>query len=240
MKAILSDTQERQSMLLDLLYFRNNVFGYIVYDCNFKKGFIYETLSSQISTALQGALMFKKQKESEEKLKNTLSKIGALNKKLEYLSIRDEMTGLYNRRGFFTLAEQHIKMAERDNKKFLIFYIDLDNLKQINDKLGHKEGDNAIIKFSEILKSTFRKPDIIARLGGDEFVVLVFNTGSENYPLIEEKLRKHILKFNAKEVVPFKISASLGFAEYDFYNKQSLEELLHLADQRLYQEKENK
>ena len=88
------------------------------------------------------------------------------------LSLTDELTGLYNRRRFFVLTEQCLKVAVRTKKRSLLLFIDMDDLKWINDHYGHNEGDQALIDLANILKKTFRESDIIARIGGDEFVVL--------------------------------------------------------------------
>ena len=95
---------------------------------------------------------------------------------LKTLSLKDDLTGLYNRRGFFTLAEQGLKTAQRMGTEMLLIFGDLDNMKGINDTFGHKEGDQALVDTSQILKETFRESDIIARIGGDEFVILAMNS----------------------------------------------------------------
>ncbi|MGZ3568836.1 MAG: diguanylate cyclase, partial [Thermodesulfobacteriota bacterium] len=92
------------------------------------------------------------------------------------LSLTDELTDLYNRRRFFVLAEQYLKLAIRSKKRLLLFYLDMDDLKSINDRFGHNDGDQALIALGSILKKTFRESDIIARIGGDEFVVLLEST----------------------------------------------------------------
>src|SRR6266540_7511094 len=91
---------------------------------------------------------------------------------IETLSLVDELTELYNRRGFMAFSKQHLTSIQRTNKNLMVVYADLDGLKQINDSFGHKEGDRALIKTAEILKATFRSSDVIGRLGGDEFTVL--------------------------------------------------------------------
>lgn len=96
------------------------------------------------------------------------------------LSFRDELTGLYNRRGFITLARQQLKIASRMNKGMLLLFADFDELKRINDIFGHKAGDRALLGVSDILKGIFRESDIIARIGGDEFVVLAVETEDVN------------------------------------------------------------
>jgi PAS domain S-box-containing protein len=92
---------------------------------------------------------------------------------LHQLSISDELTGLFNRRGFMALAEKHLKMAQRGGKDIFLLYADFDNMKLINDSLGHAAGDNALVETATILKNTFRQADLIGRVGGDEFIVLM-------------------------------------------------------------------
>ena len=103
-----------------------------------------------------------------------------IEKTLEIMSTTDELTGLLNRRGFFTLAKQQVKLANRNGKKLLLFYMDLDGLKKINDTIGHSEGDLALVEAATVLKEIFRESDIIGRLGGDEFAVLLFEPMSSS------------------------------------------------------------
>jgi diguanylate cyclase (GGDEF)-like protein/PAS domain S-box-containing protein len=111
-------------------------------------------------------------------------------------SLRDDLTGLYNRRGFFTLAQHQFKLCKRSHKGMVLFFADLDALKAINDSLGHLEGDQALIDTANILSHTFRESDIIARLGGDEFVVLI--TDPSDAKVILRRLCQNLKRHNAK------------------------------------------
>ncbi|HOP85937.1 MAG TPA: PAS domain S-box protein [Syntrophorhabdaceae bacterium] len=163
-----------------------------------------------------------------------------MEEKLKLLSITDELTGVYNRRGFFTVSEQQFRIAKRLEKNMILFYLDLDNLKWINDNLGHKEGDNAIIAFVKILKNAFRESDIIGRLGGDEFAILTLSTGFDKPQVIIKRLNNLIDKYNNMERKPYKLSFSVGFVKYDKNSNQSLEELISIADDLMYIEKKRK
>lgn len=99
-----------------------------------------------------------------------------MHERLHTISLHDDLTGLYNRRGFFTLAEHLLKLAKRQQEGLFMLYADLDDLKKINDTLGHQKGDWALIDTANLLKETFRESDIIARIGGDEFVVMPIET----------------------------------------------------------------
>jgi diguanylate cyclase (GGDEF)-like protein len=161
-------------------------------------------------------------------------------KVLHNLSIRDELTGLYNRRGFLTLGEQQLKTAHRLENSVLLIFADLDHMKWINDKFGHYEGDRALIKTTEILKEVFRESDIIARIGGDEFVVLAMETHDTNEDMITIRLNEKLDAYNAGAPRRYMISLSIGVANYDPKNPCSIEELLTRADTSMYKQKRKK
>lgn len=156
---------------------------------------------------------------------------------LRKMSIMDELTGIYNRRGFFTLAKQQIKMADRMKKKVYLLYSDLDGLKWINDKYGHSEGDIALLEIANILKKTFRESDIIARLSGDEFVVLAMETKKTNPEKLIKRLNKNIEEHNLRRGTDYSLSLSTGFSIYDPDKPNSIEELLAAADKDMYESK---
>ncbi len=159
---------------------------------------------------------------------------------LKTLSLKDDLTDLYNRRGFFTLAEQGLKTALRMGTEILLIYGDLDNMKGINDTFGHKEGDQALVAISQILKKTFRESDIIARIGGDEFVILAMNSLETS---AEKLINRFELALNDHPLLqrrPYKISLSLGIAWFDPQNPCTLDVLLAQADKLMYENKQKK
>ncbi len=153
-------------------------------------------------------------------------------------AITDELTELYNRRGFFTLAKQQFKLAGRYKKRISLFYLDLDGLKAINDKLGHKAGDQALQDLAHILKKTFRESDIIARVGGDEFVVLLTEP---SVPDVERSILSHIRKniehHNKQAGRQYELIISIGTAHYDPLSPCSIENLMRHADEQMYEHK---
>jgi len=159
---------------------------------------------------------------------------------LRNLSLNDDLTNLYNRRGFLSLVERYIKSIQGTENRFLIAFLDLDGLKQINDTFGHREGSQALIEVAEILRGTFRDSDIIARFGGDEFVVLVKDTSEESAEVIIDRLQKSVEEHNAKHNRPYRLSISLGIACYDPHNPRSIDELLSCADELMYSNKQSK
>jgi diguanylate cyclase (GGDEF)-like protein/PAS domain S-box-containing protein len=160
-----------------------------------------------------------------------------MTEKLTTLSITDELTSLYNRRGFFTLGEHLLKMADRSKKVMFILYADLDGLKEINDTLGHQEGDRALAEVAELLRETYRKSDVIARIGGDEFVVIPVGFAGDNVEAICNRLKKNIEIRNAGADRKYGLSVSIGIAYYDPEHPCSLDELLIRADTLMYEQK---
>jgi len=152
------------------------------------------------------------------------------------LSLTDELTGLCNRRRFFVLTEQCLKIATRTKKRSMLLFIDMDDLKWINDHCGHNEGDQALIGLANILKKTFRESDIIARIGGDEFVVLSEIT-EENSEILMTRLYENIKDYNAKRSRRYTLSISVGTTQFDPEYPISIDELLSKADALMYAQK---
>ena len=160
--------------------------------------------------------------------------------RLHAISLHDELTGLYNRRGFFTLAERLLKTAKRQQKGLFMLYSDLDGLKDINDALGHQKGDWALIDTANILKATFRDTDIIARIGGDEFVVMPIETDNDNLGIVINRLQKAVAMDNAKSKRGYTLSISTGTSYYDPLSPSAIDELLSQADRCMYEQKRSK
>lgn len=158
---------------------------------------------------------------------------------LEHLTFRDELTGLLNRRGFLSLAGQHLKIAQRSKWKILFLFADLDGLKKINDQFGHLEGDNALRGVAQILERTFRGSDLVARIGGDEFIVLALKVGQDNVRKIAQRLHENINYFNS-QAISHKISLSFGAEIFDPDDNVPLEEMIIKVDQALYREKQKR
>jgi diguanylate cyclase (GGDEF)-like protein/PAS domain S-box-containing protein len=160
--------------------------------------------------------------------------------KLRELSLADELTGLNNRRGFKMLAGQLIQVALRMKLDALLFYIDLDGLKGINDNLGHAVGDRALVETGELLKKSFRSSDIVARLGGDEFVVLAIESAENSNRSMQARLEERLQSLNAQPGRAYPLSLSIGTARFEWENPASIESLLDQADKAMYQRKQIK
>lgn len=156
---------------------------------------------------------------------------------LRALTFTDELSSVYNRRGFVTLIEQQVALSKRLKKGFILFLIDLDHLKEINDTYGHLEGDKALIATVECIKATFRNTDVIGRIGGDEFAVIAINTEEMVGDLLRNSLKEKLKAYNARGLHPYTVSFSVGFSYFDPKTPQSLEKLLEKADFNLYENK---
>jgi len=159
---------------------------------------------------------------------------------LRNLTMTDELTGLYNHRGFLTLAEHHAKTARRSGQGSLLVYADMDGLKQINDTFGHTEGSAAIAKIAQILRQTFRDSDIVARLGGDEFAVLAPDVCLDTILKLTNRLRENLRIYNEQGSQLYQLSLSVGAVSVDYRNNVTIEQLISRADEAMYHDKRRK
>ncbi len=156
---------------------------------------------------------------------------------LRNLSLTDELTGLYNRRGFLTLAGDRLKAGKRRRQPNLLIYCDMDGLKQINDSRGHAEGSIALQEIAEVLRRTFRESDIIGRLGGDEFAILAPDASLEEENTLAERLAKNLSAYNDLSGRAYQLSLSVGTASTQSNHECDIEELIARADETMYQQK---
>jgi diguanylate cyclase (GGDEF)-like protein len=155
-------------------------------------------------------------------------------------SLKDYLTGLNNRRGFFILAQQHAKLAKRMKRPVLFVVADLDGMKKINDTFGHEAGDQALIETAGILKKTFRDADIIGRIGGDEFAVCIMEDDTSTAEAITARLEENIRIANTITTAPYKLSISAGIARFDSASQTSFEQMLAQADRLMYEIKRSR
>ncbi len=176
-------------------------------------------------------------------MKLELRRVSALlqesNEKLKNLSLTDDLTALFNRRGFLLHAEQQLKSfrARRTEDGLCLMMADVDKLKQINDNFGHEEGSAAIVKVGEIIQKTFRESDIIARIGGDEFVVLIISAPDDIDEKIAERLQNKFDEYNARSGKPYRLAISFGFVAFERDDTSSIEEVMKQADEKMYEQK---
>ena len=160
-----------------------------------------------------------------------------LERSLENLSFQDELTGVYNRRGFLMFAAQQMKVAARNENTVVLVSVDFDGLKRVNDHFGHANGDRALVELADALRASFRETDVIGRLGGDEFLVLAPETDHVGAEQALERLAKRLASRNASGDLPWTLSASVGWLRTDPAQGVSLGELLARVDGRMYAHK---
>ncbi|GEM_PF-4861767 len=181
--------------------------------------------------------------ETVEKLEYTVQKLNEeiirrkeVEKQLRELSVKDPLTEVYNRRAAMEFIEKSIREYRKSGKTFSIAYIDLDGLKETNDRFGHEYGDKLIKTFAALLEDNIRKNDMVFRVGGDEFIVLFKDTTEQTvYEIIA---RIHDLAKIKSRFLPIPISFSYGIATYS--KGMSLDEIIALADKRMYKQKNSK
>ncbi|NNF15716.1 MAG: GGDEF domain-containing protein [Gammaproteobacteria bacterium] len=152
----------------------------------------------------------------------------------------DELTGLANRRAFYMIADQCLRMCARDRRQAALLMIDLDDFKLINDTMGHADGDKALVDFAQTLRNTFRHSDVIARLGGDEFCVLLTDTGLDNAWQCVERLRNDVNEKNLLAKRPHGLKFSVGVIQWERDRHPCVADLLREADRLMYTRKRAK
>lgn len=206
------------------LFHAERLLGYIIFRPGVYDVLIYEIFCTALSLSISTAAEFSK-KEKE--------RLG-----LAVMSKTDELTGLFNRRGFIQLSKQSISLALEMGKYGIILYGDMDGLKAINDTCGHEAGDRAIQAMASILKKCFRNTDICARLGGDEFAITAVNLSPS---ICERNIQKVIQECKAWSNLKGNVNLSISIGYVEFKNSETdFEELLNMADKKLYDEKRRK
>ena len=162
-----------------------------------------------------------------------------LQAELGSLALTDELTGLYNRRGFMALAERQLKLGRRSGRGLLLFVMDVDRLKDINDSFGHYAGDCVLKRTAGVLEETFRDSDVVARLGGDEFAVLAIEAAGHSEASIRARFFERLKSVSAEQS-RCEISVSLGLARFDPCSHASIEELMMKADKAMYEQKRHR
>jgi len=158
---------------------------------------------------------------------------------LRHLALTDELTGLYNRRGFLALAARQLKLSRRSGCRILLLLMDMDGLKNINDTFGHSEGDLALARAADAMKKTFRDSDVLARLGGDEFAALAIEASGHNEPCIAARLEENLAAIGGQER-RYALSFSLGSTRFHPQSPATIGQLIKEADQAMYRQKQQR
>ena len=178
-----------------------------------------------------------KVKERTKELEIDISKRKKMEEELKRLARIDSLTGAYNRGYALELLDRQIKLSRRNNSPLLLVFLDIDRFKSINDNFGHDEGDKVLKEVTKLFKSTLREIDIICRIGGDEFLLIFPDNSLKKVALIRSRLEEKLLMLNKTIKKNYQVKFSMGFSEYLSDKPKTLDELINIADQRMYKEK---
>lgn len=220
----LSVADESRVILYSPLHYRDNTIGYLAFEF-----FPWSTTLHVLNILTIG-------------ISSTLEAVRRQNelliyaKKVDELYVTDALTGLYNRRGFFRLYNDYL---ESDNKTdCMVISVDLDNLKQINDNFGHKEGDNAISTMADALKSAANEGDVCARFGGDEYLVFGRCESEEYLRNYKKRIKSYLERYNMNSNKPYNVHASFGGCIIPAHSNDQIDYYINQADSKMYADKE--
>ena len=227
----------RRSMIVSPLFVGQDIYGMFVNETGMDNSFSVSSIASQMSVTLRSLYMIEEQNKAKQALQNSLERFIRDNTKLEEIAQKDELTGLYNRRGFIANAERELGDPMNQEKIAIICYADMDNLKMVNDQYGHDDGDFALRTVAEILRESFRDTDIIGRFGGDEFVTLAITGVDCDIDLIKQRIAHVSERINSSAGKPYPIEMSTGIYKFTITGKVDFYNAINNADRLLYEEK---
>jgi diguanylate cyclase (GGDEF)-like protein len=170
-------------------------------------------------------------------MEHELAEVSAL---LRELALTDELTGLHNRRGFVAAGSQLLALADRQQVTTALLFLDLDNLKLLNDDRGHSAGDAALRAVAQALGEVLRRADTSARIGGDEFAALAFGVDAAGREVIDRRIHDYLGGPQAVAAVGRAVEVSIGWATRSPGQSTTVEDLLSAADAVMYQAKAGK
>ena len=232
--------ERRHTMVITPIFTNEVQHGLLLCETNLSNFNKIYTTSLQLGTSLKFITLMRQELAIQERLEQTMNEIRDKNDQLNALSITDELTGLYNRRGYFETVGHLLNNKTTIGNKGLVGYIDMDNLKQVNDRFGHKDGDFALTSIANTLRKSFPKGTIIARIGGDEFAIFVPDMNGITMKNIIDSLTYYQDRVNEVGRKPYYIEFSYGFKNLVCSENLDLEAEMLVADEELYKDKKNK
>lgn len=232
--------RKRYTMMLIDLFSNEIQYGVVMMDFHFDKHYCMEALGYQMSAAVRMLQLMQTQEEAQRKLEENLEQLEENNINLNMEAISDRLTSLFNRRGFEQKANEVLSDESNNGKYVFVAYADMDNLKIINDRFGHKEGDFALRACADMLKNIFSPNDIIGRIGGDEFAIFSLGDKSVNMKELREKAGECMAKFNQDSDKPYNVRLTIGGYTQRFLQECRLGDMLENADSDLYEAKKQK
>ena len=229
--------EERHEAVLLPLFFKEMVYGVLLCDMTEGVHTNGEFLINQVSSAIKMISLLRANEKIQQQLEENLATLKEHNIELDTISKSDVMTGILNRRGFYGEAEERVEKNRKDRKPMIAIYVDMNNLKIINDRYGHKEGDHSIILIGQFLKELVGQKGVAGRIGGDEFACIMEYDGRNAEEEILSSLYHKFEVYNGTSDKPYNITVSAGACILWPEDTLTLKEALMQADEKLYEVK---
>lgn len=223
----------RRTAIVSPLFMNEDHYGVIVSEPEFEYFKYIYSINPQICTAIKLTRLV-------SQLETSLDAAQFRNNQLNRMSMLDELTGVYNRRGFYEFTNRIFKAAENEGKHAVLIFADLDNLKKINDTFGHDDGDYSIKAASDFIRNGLRSTDIVARIGGDEFAAFALCDNAAIAKTIPDRIKGIAAEHNLKSDKPYNVTVSIGIYELECSPTGSVQAYMDKADAALYADKKNK
>lgn len=230
----------RKTYAVSFLFSKDEQYGLFIAEPNLENMITIEPVTFQISSAIQTMRLIKSKEDVSAKLAESLEQLKETNAFLDEVSKSDELTQIYNRRGFLVTVRKVMKDPENYNKNAVVLYADMNNLKLINDKFGHEEGDYSLKTITRILKEALGENEIIGRFGGDEFAAFLFMDDKNYEQILRNRITEVTEKLNAANDKPYYISMSVGMTSFINDGESSMDDAIVRADVDLYLQKKHK
>ena len=216
----------RRTLVITPLFTNNIQYGLFVGEIGIEHFQNIYPNSLQLATSLNFISLMKQQLLTQSKLASSASELSEKNKLLNKLSITDGLTGINNRRGFLDNVQHLVNSSYNEGKPAMLLFADMDNLKQVNDRFGHKNGDYAIKSIAQILQQSFDTDDVIGRIGGDEFVAFCFLDDPHTPDHLCSKIKTLSEHLNETNEKPYYVDISLGVSTFICNPTLNIEDVL--------------
>ncbi len=223
----------RRTLVVSPLFSNEEQYGLAVFDLDYEVFPQIYSITPQISTAIRMNGLI-------HRLEGSLIVAQNTNNMLNRLSVSDELTGIYNRRGFYKYANDEIHNPINTGKTGVLIFADLDNLKKINDTFGHDDGDYAIRIAAALLAGGLRNSDVVARIGGDEFAALAVVNDESAAEIIPKRIKTLAGDHNARSEKEYNVTISIGLYCFKCSESVNVQDYMDMADESLYEDKKHK
>lgn len=234
------EDNKRKTYAFSFLFSKDEQYGIFAVEPNVDNMITIEAITFQIASAIQTMRLFQSKEEVSAKLAESLEQLKETNAFLDEVSKSDELTQIYNRRGFQVTARKVLQQPENLGKTAVVLYADMNNLKLINDKFGHEEGDYSLRSIAKILKDALGEEQIIGRLGGDEFAGFLFMEDKKYEQILRKRITQATEELNAGNDKPYYISMSVGMSSFINDGEARMNDAMVRADVDLYLQKKHK